>query len=97
MKGRIIGKTMKVSLLKEDFADVGGIRTYYRLYRVRASGKSIYRIGIVRQRDRCVSTFGSDKKSAYEMFLKLVGNTATPCTLSDIAQDFANREYAIRK
>lgn len=75
--------------LEKDIINISGDEIYYRLFWVRSSGARYYAINVTRGKESSSCRFGNDKSSAYAIYNKIVKNTVTPCTLCDIAEDFA--------
>ena len=75
--------------LRGDIINIIGDEIYYRLYLIRRAGIRFYAINITSAKESVSRTFGRDKRKAYEIYEKIVRNTVTPCSLADIAEDFA--------
>ncbi len=89
MKHLIMGSAERGILLKEKMVDISGNKLIYRLFHVRSAGERMYKISISGMGESNICRFGSDKRKAYVIYGKIVRNAVTPCTLSDIADDFA--------
>lgn len=75
--------------IKHDKKTVLDREITYKLFLVRKSGDLYYTIR-VSDGDECEkSGFGSVRSRAVDIYQKIVRNEVTPCTLRDIAEDFA--------
>lgn len=65
-----------------------GREVKYKLYAIRRPC-TCYAIEVVSGNERCVRCFGKDKHAVLDIYKKIVACSVTPCTLDDIADDFA--------
>ncbi len=77
--------------LRGDVLNILGDEIYYRLYYVRRGGCRRYIINITSGKESASCSFGRDKTEAVCAYEEIVKNTVTPCTLRDIAEDFAKK------
>ena len=97
MKNRVNKTNFRKVQRREDIINILGDEICYRLYPVRRSGIRLYAINITSGKDSVSRTFGRDKRRANEMYEKIVRNTVTPCSLADIADDFASESFNTRR
>ncbi len=94
MKHCIKNKEQHSVQLREDSVKASGYKIFYSLYRTSCSGITLYRIKASCGEESRVCSFGSDMFAAYKIYRKIVRNNVTPCTLGDIAEDYAKlRRY----
>lgn len=89
MKHLIMRSAERGRMIREDTVNIEGARLIYRLLRVRHAGELMYKISVSGMGEKSTCRFGSDKQKAYGIYGKIVRNAVTPCTLADIAEDFA--------
>lgn len=74
--------------IRRDTAKVLGREVKYKLYALKHPC-ACYAIVVTDGKERHARCFGKDKRAALEIYKKIVASTVTPCTLDDIADDFA--------
>lgn len=81
-------KTM-TKLLHEDTKNVSDMMIIYRLYLIRNKLGRCFVIKISSGNEFAACRFGNDRMKAVDIYYKVVRNKVTPCSLRDIAEDFA--------
>ena len=78
-----------VLCLRSESRIVSGKVIDYKLFCVRKMSARSFAVSISDGEESEMCDFGANRLRAFEMYGKIVRNEVTPCTLCDIAQDFA--------
>jgi hypothetical protein len=89
MKHLIMGSAERWIMIREDTVNISGARMKYRLFHVRSARERTYKISVTGMGESSTYRFGSDRRKAYGIYGRIVRGAVTPCTLADIAEDFA--------
>ena len=89
MKHLIMRSAERGIMIREDTVNISGARLIYRLFHIRSKEERVYKISISGMGESSTCRFGSDRRRAYGAYGKIVRGAVTPCTLTDIAADFA--------
>lgn len=79
-------------LIRRDRAKVLGREVRYKLYALKRPCACFYVIEVGDGKERYARCFGKEKNAAIDIYKKIVRCAATPCTLDDIADDFAEAQ-----
>ena len=84
-------KVMKTTIerLRTDKRIVADKIVVYRLFRIRNYMGIHFTINVSADNESASCRFGTNRTIALEMYRKIVRNNVTPCSLDDIAEDFA--------
>lgn len=80
---------MKIKRLRADKRKVADTAVAYRLFRIRNTSGNRFAIKVSTDDESATCDFGCDYVKAFDIYTKIVRSEVTPCSLCDIAEDFA--------